>query len=1160
MTSESGGASVPRLGPTWSAGGGSFKPPKRNLSGSQEDESSSARTGTHNGHGPYDAPLSGAGLALHVSRQSHGSSHSRGEGGMKWGSREFGDHSHDGSSGGGSGAYRRDEKKRVVRFSKQELLSLRKGGSEPVAALLSLPPTVAASLVSISALEPVSVQPMNSDLVQKLWSSGGGSRGVASRSKRSDSGAGAGGSGSSAFGSSRLPLRAAKDGDDLWDDVVMGDGEAFGGGFEGQLELADMAAKSNKFRTEMLDMRKRMEQVQTFEAGEQRAREAREARAEAMMQKRAQKEQGGKGEQPQPHPQPQLQQQPQQQPASDLSSAVQLGTDVKQESRDSILSALGIFSAAPAPAASPASLPKPAAAEAGQLQQHQQLQHHHRQQQPQQQQQPPPAPQQHILQASPLTNRADHVKHAQAQARGYASPQLHVEVPSQALGHAAGHSLVQQQQQVVVAQATRQPAQVAFPVSNKQPPPRQQWYYQDPQGNIQGPFEGSDMRQWYDGGYFLPDLPVRYGMTGSFKLLCHLFPAGTEAFTDPHQRHQQEMADYAQTQRQQLQQQQAQEAQQRAQAQAQQQQQQQAMAGSPFQQQPSAKIESGELHAQVQRMQDMEAQRAAQAKAAAQVQAQQQARIAAQQWAVAQQKAEQQRLQEQQQQAARLAAATEAQLRQQQLAQGQSQAHAQGAPARSNARPWNNMEQTSQAPPAKSLQEIQAEEARVAMEQQEQQQEQDRGEKGNMAARLAAGQAQHSQGQEGQWSKVGSRASEPQRQQSPPAAATQAPPPHTTPIQTKSLPSSSTVEEKPAPAKQAPVPLAAAASPLLSKALSQKERKALDKRLKAEQLQQARAAQQQQANAWGGAGTAQVPQGKPSLKSIQKEETARQGQGQHQSQSRSQPGAGDNMTGSELRTMLGVGQGHAVQPQVQGQWQTPKERPKSLLEIQEEERNRAAQVNAQQQQAGQAASGGGWAARLNPNAGASLPGTVHAPAPQSAQAAVSAAWGNRHQPPQQQQPRPPPPQGMHATQACTPTTSGGEDGGLWEIPNKKVPPQQVQGGRQPGGGSNGGREKKGSSAFGSSKMSPELAHWCGAQLKKLSGSEDLTLAEFCMSLQAPSEIRQYLAAYLGSTPQVSSFATEFIQRKEGKRGQPGATARYGGWPGGGAGGGGVGGG
>ncbi|KAJ0393726.1 hypothetical protein P43SY_004927 [Pythium insidiosum] len=51
-------------------------------------------------------------------------------------------------------------------------------------------------------------------------------------------------------------------------------------------------------------------------------------------------------------------------------------------------------------------------------------------------------------------------------------------------------------------------------------------------------------------------------------------------------------------------------------------------------------------------------------------------------------------------------------------------------------------------------------------------------------------------------------------------------------------------------------------------------------------------------------------------------------------------------------------------------------------------------------------------------------------------------------------------------------------------------------------------------------------------LKAINGSEDLTLVEYCATLEDPGEIREYLAAYLGSTPRVSAFATEFIQRKK----------------------------
>jgi hypothetical protein len=56
--------------------------------------------------------------------------------------------------------------------------------------------------------------------------------------------------------------------------------------------------------------------------------------------------------------------------------------------------------------------------------------------------------------------------------------------------------------------------------------------------------------------------------------------------------------------------------------------------------------------------------------------------------------------------------------------------------------------------------------------------------------------------------------------------------------------------------------------------------------------------------------------------------------------------------------------------------------------------------------------------------------------------------------------------------------------------------------------------------FGGKGMSEETAEWCSSQLRKINGNGDLTLMQFCMTLQSAAEIREYLAAYLGSTPQV----------------------------------------
>lgn len=69
-------------------------------------------------------------------------------------------------------------------------------------------------------------------------------------------------------------------------------------------------------------------------------------------------------------------------------------------------------------------------------------------------------------------------------------------------------------------------------------------------------------------------------------------------------------------------------------------------------------------------------------------------------------------------------------------------------------------------------------------------------------------------------------------------------------------------------------------------------------------------------------------------------------------------------------------------------------------------------------------------------------------------------------------------------------------------------------------------------AFGSSKVSSEFMGWALKQLLTIDSKANVTLLEYVASVEDPGEIREYLAAYLGSTPRVSAFATEFIQRKK----------------------------
>merc|ERR1719421_1824315 len=64
-----------------------------------------------------------------------------------------------------------------------------------------------------------------------------------------------------------------------------------------------------------------------------------------------------------------------------------------------------------------------------------------------------------------------------------------------------------------------------------------------------------------------------------------------------------------------------------------------------------------------------------------------------------------------------------------------------------------------------------------------------------------------------------------------------------------------------------------------------------------------------------------------------------------------------------------------------------------------------------------------------------------------------------------------------------------------------------------------------------SELDGDMRAWATQQMNKIKGTSDLTLVSFCMTLTSNSEIREYMRDVLGSTPQVSSFASEFIRRK-----------------------------
>eukprot|EP00750_Incisomonas_marina_P014291 INCI17633.1.p1 GENE.INCI17633.1~~INCI17633.1.p1 ORF type:complete len:602 (-),score=110.73 INCI17633.1:1419-3098(-) len=83
-----------------------------------------------------------------------------------------------------------------------------------------------------------------------------------------------------------------------------------------------------------------------------------------------------------------------------------------------------------------------------------------------------------------------------------------------------------------------------------------------------------------------------------------------------------------------------------------------------------------------------------------------------------------------------------------------------------------------------------------------------------------------------------------------------------------------------------------------------------------------------------------------------------------------------------------------------------------------------------------------------------------------------------------------------------------------------------------GKNSTAGRRSK--SEFGGKEMPASMLAWCKQQLIALTGKDDVTLVHYVYSLKDPADIREYIRSFLGSTPKISAFATEFINRKAGR--------------------------
>ena len=82
-------------------------------------------------------------------------------------------------------------------------------------------------------------------------------------------------------------------------------------------------------------------------------------------------------------------------------------------------------------------------------------------------------------------------------------------------------------------------------------------------------------------------------------------------------------------------------------------------------------------------------------------------------------------------------------------------------------------------------------------------------------------------------------------------------------------------------------------------------------------------------------------------------------------------------------------------------------------------------------------------------------------------------------------------------------------------------------------GNKGTNEVVADSPFGGEvAMSESFDKFCKKKIMDLTGSDDLTLVHFLMSLSDASEVRQYCVMTLGDKEGVKEFADEFIVRKE----------------------------
>ncbi len=648
-------------------------------------------------------------------------------------------------------------------------------------------------------------------------------------------------------------------------------------------------------------------------------------------------------------------------------------------------------------------------------------------------------------------------------------------------------------------------------IPSQQPVP---WYYQDTQGQIQGPFSGQAMKSWLAAGYFAMDLPVRHGPAGEFielrkRIAVDAAPFAehfAEAIVPP------AVSMQLQQQQQLLQTQQDEVRQEHERLEWQQHERERAVALAQARVQTEQEAQQ-RAHQQQQKL--LQQQQEAMEQQQAQMEKQQQ-----------QLQIQRKRLQLQREQMENELA------NQKERQQRSTAAVASAAPpapsagavtAETPAPPPSVPSHWGVVPLSRSevVQPIQAIQQSILAE--------------NTIKHAETAQQQYnesgpSQEEHNNGDRNGNSMGGPGPVQHLPSTAVWPSPPAQIPGQqhsftphTMAAPQSSSAASPPAAEvpidsqgipklPSAPVSLMATANPLPGRNLSQKERRSLEKqRIKqsvSEKMQQTSVRQ-----AWGGgAGSSSVASS-----------TAADGCD------------GSDGSSKELKSMLGVGQ----QPKVA--WPSSSPQPKSLVEIQqEEERAAAKQANAQQ---GGPTAPLGWASRVNPNVGAGRGmnlGLAQSSQPQKQQPqapnGMQGPWGvqrpvvqgqgqgnNGHQWPQ------PGAQKQKRAQNHDSVPQRGGEGGFWDAnaattntttsssvkapslsaaretssSNMASTASQLTAGTRRGekgqGGATGGSGNV--SNFGSQGIPAEMRTWATQQLTKIRGDGgDLSLLDFLMNV------------------------------------------------------------